>query len=670
MTRVLGWIQDGSDISKLKNIVEIFIPNSYWNKELREKIVPEFKPVINKKAMLEELSKEKIEIKFPLLVGRGPLKGESRSNASCSGIAQAVLPAQNGRPYQSDWATKSFILWAIAIGFLDYDSNTDKCSLSDLGAQYARATGKEEKELLIKAHLSYPPVCRILNILNEKPTEYFTKFEIGGKFGFTGENGFTSYSIRFIIDGLRQCESGKERTKFLSNTEGTSNKYVRTICCWLKHLGLIEIGQKKLTEEFNGEKFSYELCAYRLTMEGRKALNLANGKSRHERLPKIVYYEMLATKASDANYLRHRRALLIDYLSRGYKSINSCVKYLKKQGLEDDAYAVRDDINGFENLGLIVIKKKDDEFRITDTITHLKLPVTDEIVNTKSNVEVIKDSIRPYLKTINHKYLALIELGFDKGVSANRDYEFMTADLLTTELAFKGARLGDTRKPDVCVYYKTNGIIIDNKAYENGYSLPISQADEMNRYIEENKERSISRNPNQWWSVFDSRVDHFNFAFVSGRFVGTYKDKLDNIYQRTGVKGAAINSVNLIYMAELIKSEQITYGEAIKKFDCNDQIVVFHFNKLLNVEDDEDVKKLIYNIYAFDKNTTPLMVQTEVQKQFGEKYIGMSNQDWYNVLNNYLRLTPPSVPNSGDENSTSSATDTYQMDTKDFDNSK
>lgn len=670
MTRALGWIQDGSDISKLKNIVEIFIPNSYWNKELRENIVPKLKPVINKKAMFEELSEEKIEIDFPLLVGRGPLKGENRSNASCSGIAQAVLPAQNGRPYQSDWATKSFIIWAIAIGFLNYDSDTDKCTLSDLGAQYAKATGKEEKNLLIKAHLSYPPVCRILNILNENPTEYFTKFEIGGKFGFTGENGFTSYGIHFIIDGLRQCENKKERTKFLSNTEGTSDKYVRTICSWLKHLGLIETGKKKLTEEFNGEKFSYELNAYRLTLEGRKALNLANGKSRHERLPKIVYYEMLATKASDANYLRHRRALLIDYLSRGFKSVNSCVRYLKQQGLEDDAYAVRDDINGFENLGLTVIKKKDEEFRISDTITHLKLPVTDEAVNTKSNIEVIKDSIRPYLKTVNHKYLALIELGFDKGVSANRDYEFMTADLLTTELAFKGARLGDTRKPDVCVYYKTNGIIIDNKAYEKGYPLPISQADEMSRYIEENKERSLSRNPNQWWAVFDSKVNHFNFAFISGRFVGTYKDRLDNIYQRTGVKGAAINSVNLIYLAELIKSEQITYGEAIKKLDCNDQIVVFHFNKLLNVEDDQDVKNLIYNIYAFNKKADPVLAQTEVQKQFGERYSGMTNQDWYNVINNYLSLPPTFGPDNGGGNAPSSPTDTYQMAAEDLDNSK
>lgn len=152
----------------------------------------------------------------------------------------------------------------------------------------------------------------------------------------------------------------------------------------------------------------------------------------------------------------------------------------------------------------------------------------------------------------------------------------MTADLLTTELNFKGGRLGDTRKPDVCVYYDNNGIIIDNKAYQDGFSLPISQADEMSRYIEENKERSITRNPNQWWMIFDSKVNHFNFAFVSGSFTGAYKEKLDNIYQRTGIHGAAINSVNLLYLAELIKSDKLSYGDAIKEFDCNDQIVLLN----------------------------------------------------------------------------------------------
>lgn len=48
---------------------------------------------------------------------------------------------------------------------------------------------------------------------------------------------------------------------------------------------------------------------------------------------------------------------------------------------------------------------------------------------------------------------------------------------LLLNLILRGARLGDTQKPNVCIYYGKNGLIIDNKAYSKGYSLPMSQAD-------------------------------------------------------------------------------------------------------------------------------------------------------------------------------------------------
>jgi hypothetical protein len=147
-----------------------------------------------------------------------------------------------------------------------------------------------------------------------------------------------------------------------------------------------------------------------------------------------------------------------------------------------------------------------------------------------------------------------------------------TAELLTTELGFKGARLGDTRKPDVCVYHGNNGLIIDNKAYGKGYSLPIKQADEINRYIEENKERNELLNPNRWWNIFDQSVTHFRFAFISGSFTGGFKDRINLISMRSGICGAAINSVNLLLMAEELKAGRLGYEEWFGFFDCNDEI--------------------------------------------------------------------------------------------------
>ena len=164
----------------------------------------------------------------------------------------------------------------------------------------------------------------------------------------------------------------------------------------------------------------------------------------------------------------------------------------------------------------------------------------------------------------------MIDLGFDS--DSNRDYEIQTAELLTTELAFKGARLGDTRKPDVCVYYGENGLIIDNKAYSKGYSLPMSQADEMVRYIEENKARQSSINPNQWWKIFEDTVCNFNYAFVSGEFKGGFKDRLNNICERTRVSGGAINTINLLLLAEELKSGRMSYPKCFSYFDTNDEV--------------------------------------------------------------------------------------------------
>lgn len=134
--------------------------------------------------------------------------------------------------------------------------------------------------------------------------------------------------------------------------------------------------------------------------------------------------------------------------------------------------------------------------------------------------------------------------------------------------------MGDTRKPDVCVYYDNNGLIIDNKAYGKGYPLPIKQADEMVRYLDENQKRDKALNSNEWWKVFDDGVTEFNFAFVSGEFTGGFKDRLENIYQRSHVKGAAINSVNLLLLAEEIKSGRLSYIEAVEKFNSNDEIII------------------------------------------------------------------------------------------------
>lgn len=571
--RTFGWVQEAYTISNLKNVVRVFVPDSAINKLLREDKIPRLiSDEYHKDDMIKHLGADKMEIPYTLLKGKGTPKGYTRSSAPCSGIIQAVLPGQR-KEYQSDWPADSFLRWAVSIGFLDYNRENDTCSISELGHRYAISAdgSKEEKDILTEAFLSYPPVCRILNLLESGKS--MTKFEIGCQLGFVGEAGFTSIPQNLILQGLSAATTTDERNKLLSDTEGTSDKYVRTICAWLKSVRWVIQVSKEVTADLGYMTHTDTIAqSYQITLEGKKVLKFATGASKFKRIDKRVMWDMLATKPSDKNYLRNRRTYMIKYLSSTYRSLNEIIAHLQTKGMTEDTGTISDDIQGLINIG-INVNKNGNKYKIMDSIIGLDIPDTIKSIGaSKSDLSLLKDDIRKRLSHINHKYLVLIDLGFDG--NADRDYELQTADLLTNELEFKGARLGDTRKPDVCVYHDKNGLIIDNKAYGNGYSLPIKQADEMIRYIEENQKRDKALNPNEWWTIFNKDVSKFNFAFISGEFTGGFKDRLENISRRSHINGAAINSVNLLLLAEEIKSGKLSYGDAFSKFECNAEIKI------------------------------------------------------------------------------------------------
>jgi hypothetical protein len=569
--RTFGWVQEAYTLGNLKNVVSVFVPGSRINRLLCTDKIPR---LISEKDgrddFIRELSEEIICIPYTHLKGKGTPSGFTRSNAPCSGIIQAVLPGQR-KEYQSDWPADSFLRWAVSVGFLSYSRTQDACSITELGHQYALALegSEEEAEVLKTAFLSYPPVCRVMSLLGEE--EHLTKFEIGARLGFIGEAGFTSIPQYMILEGLLEAETKEEKTKLLQDTEGTSDKYVRTICSWLIQMGWISKVAKEVITG-TGSKSSSAMIpqSYKLTLKGRTVIKHITGVSRFARIPKRVMWDMLATKVADRDYLRNRRTYIIKYLEGSYRSPVQVKEYLESKGLKEEIETILDDIRSFENIGLQV-KKSGDTYRIMDEIVGLELPEDGEfMLPVKSEVSVFKDYLRTHLTHVDHRYLILVDLGFDG--SSDRDYEMKTAELFTAELGFMGARLGDTRKPDVCVYHGANGLIIDNKAYGKGYSLPIKQADEIYRYIEENKERDARLNPNQWWKVFDESVTHFRFAFISGSFTGGFKDRIELISMRSGICGAAVNSVNLLLMAEELKSGRMDYEEWFQYFDCNDEI--------------------------------------------------------------------------------------------------
>ena len=74
--------------------------------------------------------------------------------------------------------------WGISIGLMDYEAKEDTCAVSDLGLAWIQTEdgSEEEKEILGQAYLSYPPLVRVMSLLEQYG--HMTKFEIGSRLGF------------------------------------------------------------------------------------------------------------------------------------------------------------------------------------------------------------------------------------------------------------------------------------------------------------------------------------------------------------------------------------------------------------------------------------------------------------------------------------------------------
>jgi len=204
---------------------------------------------------------------------------------------------------------------------------------------------------------------------------------------------------------------------------------------------------------------------------------------------------------------------------------------------------------------------------LNDEINDFVIPIIEN--SEKSEFTIEKDTLREKLDVLSHEYLSLVDLAYDS--NQNRLFEMKTIELLIKECNYKGIHLGGSRKPDGIIYtdndFNNYGVIIDTKAYSNGYNLPISQVDEMVRYVEENNKREKERNNNEWWKEFDGNIDTFYFSFISGRFIGNIEEKLQRITIFTNVYGNAITIATLLYIANEIKANRLNNMDVVKYFD-------------------------------------------------------------------------------------------------------
>lgn len=260
--RTFGWIQNPGDLKKLKKVVSIFQPGSAVNLWLIQSRLP----LLLRYALIShdnydrfvlELSKPFIDIAYSLLKGKGA-GSSGRKEAICTGIIQAVIDAQQSKtytdgegnsimikkPYTDDWSAEGYLRWGISCGLMEYVKDTDSCRITELGMQLAnsRDDSAEEREAFMRALLSYPPVIRILSLLEKKDNQ--TKFELGSQLGFKGEMGFTSIPQEIYICDYCEAETPARKSLVRSNDEGDSDKYARGIASWCTQMGWVESSRK------------------------------------------------------------------------------------------------------------------------------------------------------------------------------------------------------------------------------------------------------------------------------------------------------------------------------------------------------------------------------------------------------------------------------------------
>lgn len=559
-TRTFGWVQNPSDFQKLKNAVHVFNVNSKLHKSLIEDILPD---LVHEEELLKEmiiaLDTTKPTISYKLLVGTSY---KPRSEAPCDGIIQASIKSQKKtKPYIDNWSADGFIRWAYALGFISYNREYDTFTITSAGEMFSESKkdSKEEKEILINALMSYPPAVRILRLLCsgiKKGRPILTKFELGKNLGFNGENGFTSYPLDIILDTLALTEDPKERNKIKTDWEGSADKYARMISKWLEKLGLVSQVPVKFNVDINDENISVEIGhAYKITGHGINAYNKAMGKSKHSVIPKNVCWEMLATNVSNKNYVRSRRAFILKYISTKKREVrfSEIQGKLQSLGFKDDIERIRLDIKGLKNMGLH-IRVKDSKCEFKDMLTNdFNIPpikVTEELVNIE--LENRKSNLRKSFKILPDEKAELLEIAYDP--DQNRLLEMEVMSVFKEFYGFKGKHLGGSRKPDGALFASDFGLIVDTKAYSKGYSLPIKQADEMERYITENKTRDKKINENEWWKVYPQSLKDFFYLFVSGHFTGKFQQQLERLSAQSGYMGGAIGIESFLRGADLVAS--------------------------------------------------------------------------------------------------------------------
>lgn len=577
-----GWIQNPTNFGKLKRTVSILIHGSKYHTFLLDSGLDYVQDIKVRDQLRTGLESNPVKITYEQMKGKATFPNNyigkhARANQVPVGLAQ-ISGGDNkkAKAWTDEWTSEGFLNWALTLHFFEVDEKTDLLSITTLGENFVNTVdgvwksksnektyqlSDEEKAFLIPVVMAYPPAVRFLQLLKDNnaisskgDTAVLSKFKIGHELGFAGEPGFTSMNEDDWFEYLH-ASPASEKNKVRSNIEGSADKWTRTISSWLSSLNLIK--QKKLVRIVGGIE-EYTPHAYQLNgLKGERALKSATGNSSNSAIQKFISWHMLATKVTNKNYIKLRRAYTIKAIQK-FTTIKAVSDDLKNYGLFNGEGVLKADLRGLIRFGLR-LKYDNKKVVFQDRINNFKLPqlnITKQLMD--QHLENIKNKLLNTLTEIDPSDIELVEMAWGKSATRSQNtvdatlFESKTVEIFKKYFKLEGEHLGHANKPDGVVYYdNTFGILLDTKAYSNGYNIPISQQREMVDYINDviNKDETVT--PNKWWEAFPEKlpVAQTYYLWVAGAFTGKYDMALKKTYNQTGMWGGAMDTQTLLRLA-------------------------------------------------------------------------------------------------------------------------
>lgn len=514
-----GWVQNTSNLSTIRETVELFDSDEISHNEYMRKIL--------------------------------------QYRVTCDNL---------GKKRKWSWDARCRIKAVCACGMVRLNREINGYTLTDLGKELIMAPKSEklfkgkrvlteaEIEIFRKGLLTNPPVIRVLSLLNEDRRnggKGLSKYDIGGKLGFVGDVGFTHLEPEFV------ARSGKQ----FNDAEGDADKWGRTIISWLCQVAWAE----QTGRLYYGEK---PLPIYSTKYEVDQVLRYKAKSTK-----KYVPSEMLCSDHHPfPKLIQNRRCKIIDILSRSQTiDIDELTQKLIKVGLDIDRQTLEFDIINLQQAGIQVHKERN-TYNLTDKIeldvkeVNVERSAADKIDSLEKKIEA---KVTQYADTLPARLVDnLIRYGHD-GTNSAALFE-ATIEKFFMYLGYETEYLGQGhgRVADVIVKYKdaaypkSYAIVIDAKAYDNKYSFPAGDVRKMKEYINFHGPTLLQEN-----------IPNHAFAFVSPQF-SNEEVRLKEIADDTMINGTAIETDNLLELGNKIKKQDYKISEIYSKFTTNVLFVV------------------------------------------------------------------------------------------------